>query len=204
MTGIESALLKACHCCGLVQELPHVPLGSRASCARCGSSMSRPGRRATSNRRAVAAALAALILYPFAISMPIMRLERFGNFKDASIWTGSVGMLERGEIFVGTVVLLCSVIIPFLKLVGLLSITVGRRLLTKRHRALTYRVIEWTGRWGMLDVLLIAIVVAWIKIGDVVEVSAGPAALAFTAVVLMSLLASAWFDPHALWEEESS
>jgi paraquat-inducible protein A len=203
MTGIDVAHLKACHCCGLVQELPHVPEGSRARCARCGSGIIRPGRRATSNRRAVAAALAALILYPFAISMPIMRLERFGNYKDASIWTGSVGMLEKGELFVGTVVLLCSVIIPLFKLFGLLSITLGRRQLTKRHRAFTYRVIEWTGRWGMLDVLLIAVVVAWIKIGDLVEVSAGPVALAFTACVLMSLLASAWFDPHALWEEST-
>ena len=180
-----------------------MPLGSRASCARCGSSMSRPGRRATSNRRAVAAALAALILYPFAISMPIMRLERFGNFTEASIWTGSVGMLERGEVFVGAVVLVCSVVIPFLKLAGLLAITIGRRQLSKRHRARTYRMIEWAGRWGMLDVLLIAVVVAWIKIGDLVEVSAGPAALAFTVCVLLSLLASAWFDPHALWEESA-
>lgn len=180
-----------------------MPPGSKASCARCGAALSRPGRRATSNRRAVAAALAALILYPFAISMPIMRLERFGNYKDASIWTGSVGMLEKGELFVGTVVLVCSVIIPLLKLIGLLSITIGRRRLTHRHRAFTYRVIEWTGRWGMLDVLLIAVVVAWIKIGDLVEVSAGPAALAFTVCVLMSLLASAWFDPHALWEESA-
>ncbi|TDJ73692.1 MAG: paraquat-inducible protein A [Planctomycetota bacterium] len=203
MTGIDTALLKACHCCGLVQELPSVPQGFRASCARCGSSMSRPGRRATSNRRAVAAALAALILYPFAISMPIMRLERFGNFTEASIWTGSVGMLERGEVFVGAVVLVCSVVIPFLKLAGLLAITIGRRQLSKRHRARTYRMIEWAGRWGMLDVLLIAVVVAWIKIGDLVEVSAGPAALAFTVCVLLSLLASAWFDPHALWEESA-
>ena len=53
----------------------------------------------------------------------------------------------------------------------------------------------------MLDVLLIAVLVAWIKIGDLVEVTAGPAAIAFTACVVLSLLASAWFDPHFLWDE---
>jgi len=66
----------------------------------------------------------------------------------------------------------------------------------------TYRLIEWTGRFGMLDVLLIAIVVAWIKFGELFEVSAGPAALTFASVVLLSLFASASFDPHALWQAE--
>ncbi len=69
-----------------------------------------------------------------------------------------------------------------------------------RYTARTYRVIEWAGRWGMLDVLLIALLVAWIKIGDLVEVSPGPGALTFTLCVLLSLLASAHFDPHALWD----
>ena len=53
----------------------------------------------------------------------------------------------------------------------------------------------------MLDVLLVAVVVAWVKVGDLVEISPGPAAFAFTLVVILSLVATAIFDPHALWEE---
>ena len=56
----------------------------------------------------------------------------------------------------------------------------------------------------MLDVLLIAVVVAWVKVGDLVEVTPGPATLTFTLVVLFSLLASAWFDPHSIWDEDQS
>jgi len=149
------------------------------------------------------AALAALILYPFAITLPVMRIERFGHAHDASIWTGSVGLLREGEWFVGAVVLVCSVLLPLFKLGGLVAITLGGWL-HKRHRAITYRIIEWTGRWGMLDILLISALVAWVKLGDLMEIQAGPGALVFTLCVLLSLLASAWFDPHALWEEQDS
>lgn len=192
--------LVACHCCGLVQELPAEAAGARAACARCGVTVWNPRRRAASRRRVLAAASAGLILYPLAISLPIMRLERFGSLSEASIWSGSLGLLHGDQLLVGLVVFVCSIVLPLLKLVGLLAISSRRLALSTRHRAFTYRWIEWTGRWGMLDVLLIAVTVAWVKLGDVVEVSAGPAALVFTACVLCSLLASAWFDPHALWE----
>ena len=72
------------------------------------------------------------------------------------------------------------------------------------HRALTYQLVELTGRWGMLDVLRVALLVAVLKLGDFVEVSAGPGALAFGTCVVLSLLASASFDPHSLWESEGS
>lgn len=196
------ATLAACHCCGLVQELPPLSSGSRARCSRCSAVVADPTRRARSNARAVSAALAALLLYPLAISLPIMRIERFGHERESSIWAGAWELLFEGEVLVASVVLTCSIVIPLFKLIGMLAITLGRGMLSRRHRALTYRLIEWTGRWGMLDVLLIAILVAWIKIGDLVQVTPGPAALAFTLVVLLSLLASAWFDPHAVWEGE--
>lgn len=194
--------LFACHCCGLVQELDAVPRGFRARCARCGIVLFDPLRRGRSNGRAASAALAALILYPLAVSLPIMRIERFGHARDSSIWAGAIELLSRGDVLVGGVVLLCSVVIPLAKLLGLVSITLGGRYLGRRYRAATYRWIEWTGRWGMLDVLLIAVVVAWVKIGDLVDVSPGPAALTFTSVVVLSLLASAWFDPHAIWQDD--
>jgi len=198
---MEVSRLKACPCCGLVQDVPVLEAGTRALCRRCRTAVALSGGR-RENRQAGLAALAALILYPLAISLPIMRLERFGHLREASIWSGSVGLLREGEVLVGGVVLSCSLLIPLAKLVGLLALTGGSRRLSRRHRALTYRAIELAGRWGMLDVLLISVVVAWIKMGDVVEVRPGPAALAFTACVLLSLVASARFDPQALWDRE--
>jgi paraquat-inducible protein A len=197
----DHAALKACHCCGLVQRLPALGSDCAALCARCGTTLWHPARR-RSKGRTFAAALAALILFPLAVGLPIMRFERLGHAHDASVWSGSIGLLARGELFVGGVVLLCSFVIPLAKLLGLLAITGPRSLLGRRHRAATYRAIELAGRWGMLDVLVIAILVAWVKLGDLVQVRPGPAAAAFTLCVVLSLCASAWFDPHALWEEE--
>ena len=198
--------LKACPCCGLVQALPTFPASARdaartrARCARCGSTVV-SGRSSHASSWTASAALAALILYPLAISLPIMELERFGHRTSASIWTGSVGLLSDGHLFVGGVVLLSSIVLPLGKLLSLFALTAGRRRFSKQQRATTYRIVEVTGRWGMLDVLLIAVLVAWIKVGDLVQVTAGPAAVAFTACVLLSLLASASFDPHQLWDE---
>ena len=91
-------------------------------------------------------------------------------------------------------------IIPLTKLVALLILAGGGRTLGDEHRALTYHLVEWTGRWGMLDVLLVAMLVAALKLGDIVNVTPGPGVIAFAAVVLMSLLAAASFDPHSLWK----
>ena len=62
--------------------------------------------------------------------------------------------------------------------------------------------IEFIGRWGMVDVLLVAVLVAVVKLGDLVEVTPGPGVVVFGGVVILSLIASAMFDPHAIWEEE--
>jgi paraquat-inducible protein A len=63
--------------------------------------------------------------------------------------------------------------------------------------------VEFLGRWGMVDVLLVAVLVAVVKLGDLVTVTPGPGVLAFGSVVVLSLLASAAFDPHALWEPDA-
>lgn len=201
MGELDPAHLKACHCCGLVQHVPPLRRGERALCPRCGVTVQGARRAKRRARQTAAAALAALALFVPAITMPIMTVERFGHRSVASIWDGGVGMLAKGEVFIGLVVLGCSVVLPLAKLLGLLLISLRQHWLNERHRAWTYRLIEWTGRWGMLDILLIAVLVAWLKVGDLVQVTPGPAVLAFTCMVLLSLLASAWFDPHALWEE---
>jgi paraquat-inducible protein A len=195
--------LRACPTCGLVQRVPALTAEERARCARCDGVVVCGARAAVGNAGALHAALAGLALYPFAVGLPILRLERFGHMTEASVWSGSVGLLREGEWFVGGVVLLCSVVLPLLKLTGIVVLCLGERFPT-RHRAAFYRGVEATGRWGMLDVLLVAVVVAWVKVGDLVQVAAGPAAFAFTVLVLLSLVASARFDPHALWREASS
>jgi paraquat-inducible protein A len=127
--------------------------------------------------------------------LPIVTVERFGHLNRASIIDGVSTLLGSGHIVIGLVVLLCSIILPIGKLLGLLVLCGAGNFLRHEHRGLTFRLIELTGRWGMLDVLLVAILVAVLKIGDFVDVSPGPAALAFTTCVLLSLVAAATFQP---------
>jgi paraquat-inducible protein A len=133
-------------------------------------------------------------------SLPLIEIEQFGHSSRSSVLQGVTALLSAGQLVVGIIVLLCSVILPLGKLTALLVLSTGA--LGHRHRALTYRLVDWTGRWGMLDVLLVAILVAVLKLGDLMAVSVGPGLLAFTACVTLSLFAAASFDPHSLWDTE--
>ncbi len=191
--------LRACHACGLVHRVGEVPARYRARCTRCHAVIrTAPHPRAAA--RAAAFALAALLLYPIAMTLPIMTLTELGHTRETTVWAGLVSLLAAGQIAVGLVVLFCSVVAPLFKLGAILTLCSGEMLLPARHRAITYRLVEFLGRWGMLDVVLIAVLVAAVKLGDLVEVSPGPGLLAFAMVVILSLLASVCFDPHGLWE----
>lgn len=152
--------------------------------------------------RSAAFALGALILYPPAMLLPVIEIERMGHRSEATIWSGVVDLLSEGSVLVALIVLLCSIIIPLVKIGATFMICSGELFLRHRHRAMTYRALEWIGRWGMVDVLLVALLVAAVKLGSWLSVHPGPGAAAFAGVVVLSLLASAAFDPEAIWEQE--
>src|SRR6185503_19432694 len=95
----------------------------------------------------------------------------------------------------------CSIVVPLTKLGGLLALSATPSSWRARHRALTWRLIDAAGRWGMIDVMLVAGVVAAVKLGDLVSVDAGPGIVVYAAMVLLSLLAGATFDPRSMWRE---
>lgn len=193
--------LKACHCCGLVQRLPALAEGDEARCVRCASVVDVGGRSGIqSSARCLAAAIGALVLYFPAILLPILQIEKLGHHHEASLLGGTIDLLRHGNWFVGLVVLVFSIIIPLLKILALIELS-WISLTGRAHRAWTYRVVEWAGRWSMMDVLLLALMVTLVKLGDLVEFSLGPAVFAFVMCVLMSVIASTMFDPHAIWEE---
>jgi paraquat-inducible protein A len=200
MTGDDALVqpLRACATCGLVHEIPDVPPRHLARCTRC-RSVIRHGTHPASASRTAALALSALIVYPLALLLPIMTVERLGNESAASVWSGTVGLLAERHYAVGVTVLVFSILAPLGKLSALLVLSLGRGL-RREHRAATFHAVEFIGRWGMLDVLLVAVVVAAVKLGDLVTVTPGPGVIVFGLVVVLSLLASMSFDPHGLWE----
>lgn len=155
---------------------------------------------AQSASRCLAASIGALALYFPAILLPILKIEKLGHHHEASLLGGTMDLLQHGSLFVGIVVLVFSIALPLVKILALIELS-WLSLTRRAHRAWTYRVVEWAGRWSMMDVLLLALMVALVKLGELIQFSFGPAVVAFVMCVVMSLIASATFDPHAIWEE---
>jgi paraquat-inducible protein A len=136
---------------------------------------------------------------------PIMRLTFYGAYSESNIWDGCVSLFRAGQWPVAAVVFLASILVPLLKLMGLLYLTAtdGQRSdNARRLRTWVHRCIERIGPWAMLDVFILAILVASVKLGQFVTVLPGPGLVAFTALVVLTLLASASFDPRSIWEPE--
>ena len=144
-------------------------------------------------------AIASLALYPSAILLPIMKIERLGHHHQSSVIGGIWDLALSGNLFIAIVVFVFSIIFPLFKLLALLELTFFE-LLNERHRAITYRLMEWAGKWSMMDVMLIAFLVMSVKLSGIIEFQFGPAVFSFLACVCFSLLATIAFDPHALWE----
>lgn len=192
----------ACDTCGLVQRVEPLPKGAAAECFRCGTFLGVRRSRASLHVSA-ALSLAALVLYVPANIYPILRMTLYGVTSDNTIWDGVVSLARHDEWAVALVVFMASLVIPLLKLGGLFFLVgstithKGRRL---RWRTGLYKFIDTVGPWAMLDVFLLAILVALVKLNQLATVVPGPGLVAFTGVVVLTMLASAAFDPKLIWE----
>lgn len=189
-----------CEACGLAQRIEGLTAGAVAECIRCGSPIAREPLGGVEVTAALT--LAALVLYVPANIYPILAMSMYGTYTEATVWDGVVQLIQHGDYFIGTVVFLASIVVPLLKLLGLFFLVVtvkwgyGRRL---RGRTRIYQFIEYIGPWAMLDVFLVAILVALVKMGDIGKMIPGPGLVAFTAVVVLTILASQSFDPKLIW-----
>lgn len=193
--------LAACPACGLVHRLDAGPAAGppvgRPHCTRCDEPI--PGEpHPRSSSRAAALAATALVIYPLAVTLPFLTISRFGHDHAASVWGGAVAMLAEGEWVVGLTVFLFSVVTPVFKLAAMFALGFGA-VRNRAGRGL-YTLVEIIGKWGMLDVLLVAVLVAALKLGDLVSVTPGVGVVPFLAVVVLSLCSSAAFDPRAVWQ----
>jgi paraquat-inducible protein A len=192
-----------CNICELVQRVKKLAPGQTARCARCGSVLRQ--NRSDSRARTAALALAALCLYVPANIYPLLRMQYLGRFSENTVWDGVVKLFQDGLWFVAAVVFLASILVPLLKLIGLFLLVLNiRSKFWRRPRTWIYRIICAIGPWAMLDVFLLAILVALVKLGGLATVTPGPGILAFASVVVLTLLASSSFDPRLIWQEENS
>jgi paraquat-inducible protein A len=200
-TGARAGLL-SCEACGLLSRpgSPEAPW----SCPRCGEAL--VFRRRHAVQRTWALVIAASILYVPANVMPVMTTRTLTSLEPTTIVGGVVHLYDGGSWVLALVVLVASVIIPLGKLgaLGYLLITVQRRSTrNRRERTRLYRLLKAIGRWSMLDVFVATFVVALVQLRPFMSVVPGAGVLFFTAVVILTILATDTFDPRLLWDSDA-
>lgn len=174
-------------------------------CTRCGALVH--ARRPNSLVRTWALLVTAAILYIPANVLPIMTVSSLGKGDPSTIMSGVIQLVQHGMIPIAAVVFIASIMVPTFKLVGiaLLLFSVQRRQpLSARQRIVMYRFIEFIGRWSMLDIFVIAILVAVVNFGRLASVEANLGAIAFASVVILTMLAAVTFDPRLIWDNTES
>jgi paraquat-inducible protein A len=197
-TAIASSCAR-CHDCGLLSHLR--PGAHGAQCPRCGASLHL--RKPASLQRTWALLLAAAVCYVPANVLPVMRVTSFGQVASDTIMSGVVYFLTHDMWPLAVVVFVASIFVPVLKLAVLsfLVISVQRGSSWRPvERTRLYRITEAIGRWSMVDIFAITILVALVRLGNLASIDAGPGAVFFGAVVVITMLAAESFDPRLIWD----
>jgi paraquat-inducible protein A len=187
--------LASCHVCLKLSpaELHQCPL--------CGATLHL--RMTNSLQKTMALVITAIVLYIPANVLPIMTTTQLGRAEDSTILGGVVLLMEMGSFPIAAVIFIASVMVPTGKLLAISwlcwSVATGQTK-SKRQRTRLYRVTEFVGKWSMTDVFVVSILVALIHIGGLLNITAGPAAIAFGGVVVVTMLAAESFDPRLIWD----
>lgn len=195
----------ACEVCNLVLAAPHGKGPWR--CPRCGFGLH--ARKPRSVQRTLAWVVAALVLYLPANLLPVMATDSVLGRESHTIVGGILELWATGSRELALIVFIASIAVPLLKIasLALLAFTAQRRSRWRqRERAALYRLVETVGHWSMLDVFVVVLLVGMVRFGVLASVEPEAGLLAFGAVVVATMLASASFDPRLIWpdpEEES-
>lgn len=191
--------LLSCHDCHLLVEMP--PAQAHGRCPRCGAVLHQ--RKPNSLNRTWALVCAAIILYIPANVLPITITSALGTRQADTILSGVIYFMKSGSWEIAAVIFIASVFVPFAKLVILICILLSvhfRSAWRPRDRTVLYRLTEMVGRWSMVDIYVVTILVALVKLGVVATIEAGPAAVYFAAVVVITMFAAESFDPRLIWD----
>jgi paraquat-inducible protein A len=185
-----------CDTCGLVSRA-----AEGRPCPRCGYRLRQ--RKPKSIQRTWAYAIAALMLYIPANVYPVLTVIQLGSGDPSTILGGVIELVDYGMWPLALLVFFASVAVPVLKLIGLgvLLISTHRGSpYALRDRTILYRVVDAIGRWSMIDIFMESILVALVQFGTIASVYPGPGAIAFSAVVILTMFAARSFDPRLMWD----
>jgi len=198
LTAAQAGLV-ACETCDLLSR--PADMAEPGYCPRCGAELT--WRRPQSIQYTWALVIAAAICYIPANVLPVLSTTALGSSESDTILGGVVFLFTSGSWPLGLIVLIASVMVPLGKLIALtyLLVTVQRGSITSNHeRTRLYRMVEFIGRWSMLDVFVDTFTVALVQLQPLMSVEPGPGVLFFAAVVVLTMIAAESFDPRLIWD----
>lgn len=187
--------LAVCSACRLLSPL------SVHKCPRCHNTLEL--RKKESISRTVALIITAFLLYIPANILPIMTTTLLGSGSSDTILSGVAVFWSHGDYPIALIIFIASIVIPLVKLFSLTWLCLSvlfKRQIRPRQRTWAFRMIEFIGRWSMVDVFVVAILVALVQLGNIMTIQPGPAAIAFAAVVIVTMFAAMSFDPRLIWD----
>jgi paraquat-inducible protein A len=193
--------LIACEACGLVLRFDQATNSHR--CPRCAAPLY--PRKPDSLQRCWALLIAAAVLYIPANLLPVMRTSVLFNAEDDTILSGVLKLWKAGSWDLAVIVFTASIVVPLLKIGTLALLLVTTRhgsSWRQRERTRLYRIVEFIGHWSMLDVFVVALLVTLVHFGKFAQVQPGGGIIAFSGVVVLTMLASKSFDPRLIWDAE--
>ena len=197
---MPTGAILACHECDLLQHEVRLPPGGVARCHRCGVQLYRSRPHALD--RVPAFTLGAFVLYVISNTFPVVGLSINGELVQATLLGAVRGIYADGDRLVALLVLVTAVIAPFVQMVAMtwlvLLLRMGR---VPKSFAKVYRVLAFTRPWGMVEVLVIGVMVALVKLAHIAQVVPGVALWSLGGSMLLLAAAGAAFDPHFLWSK---
>ena len=196
---MNRAELLACPECDLLQSDSAVPRPRKALCARCGATLYQ--RHDHGLDRTAALTVAALALFAIANGFPILSLELQGEHTTATLGGAVEALWTHGMPALAALVLFAAIAMPFAQLAGLVYIVVPLRY---GHRVPyfgpVYRAVQFATRWAMVDVFVLGVLVALVRLTSLANVETGIGLWAFVALMLVLATIEANFDPRELWQ----
>jgi len=200
--------LVSCHFCQTLCRLPDTSSSTTSTnkntelrCPCCQSVIH--SRIPNSLSKTWALLIAAIILYIPANTLPIMTVILWGNGQPDTIISGVIHLLDGGMWPLALIIFIASILIPILKLIilaGLLISVQFKSTWKPKDRTVLYRITEFIGRWSMVDVFVIGILVALVQFGNTASVTPGVGALSFATVIILTMFAAHTFDPRLIWD----
>lgn len=191
-----------CHVCRLSSEVSvDIDTDLVALCPRCGAELHE--RKPNSLHRTWALLIASLILYVPANLLPITKTSYIGGVQSDTIMSGVIYFAQTGSWHIALVIFVASVLVPVVKIIILIY------LLVSVHRASPHRLVDRTrlyrithsiGRWSMVDIFVVTVLVALVQLGPIAGIEAGPGAIYFGGVVVLTMFAAGSFDPRLIWD----